>query len=312
MDNFYPFLLFTLFVLGMLLLDLGVFHRQAHVIRMREAAVWSAVWIVLSLTFNVFIYYWKGQPAALEFLTGYILEKSLSMDNVFVFAVIFGYMAVPARDQHRVLFWGILGALIMRAAFIAAGVVLIRRFEWILYIFGVFLVVTAVRLFRQSHEEIHPEQNPILRLARRAFRFTKNYEGSSFFVRRDGKICLTPMFLVLLMVETTDILFAVDSIPAIFAVTRDPFIIYTSNVFAILGLRALYFVLEGAIQQFRFLRPGLAVVLAFVGIKMLVAHFLKIPVVISLGVICSVLAISIGLSLQAEKRDRHRVLPRNP
>jgi tellurite resistance protein TerC len=306
-DNFTPYVLFTLFVLAMLALDLGVFHRKAHVIEMREATVWSIVWIALSLAFNVLVYFWRGPQPALEFLTGYVLEKSLSMDNVFVFAVIFSFMAVAAKDQHRVLFWGILGALITRAAFIAAGVVLVRRFEWVLYIFGVFLVVTAVRLYRQKLEEIHPERNPILRVARRAFRFTERYEGSAFFVRRQGRIWATPLFLVLLMVEATDVVFAVDSIPAIFAVTRDPFIIYTSNVFAILGLRALYFVLAGAIRKFRYLRPGLAVVLGFVGVKMLVAHFVQIPVFLSLVVICAVLAVSVGASLRAEKREAARV-----
>ncbi len=308
MENFTPYILFTLFVLGMLALDLGVFHRKAHVIEMREATIWSVVWIALSLAFNVLVYFWRGPQPALEFLTGYVLEKSLSMDNVFVFAVIFSFMAVQPKDQHRVLFWGILGALIMRAAFIAAGVVLVRRFEWVLYLFGVFLVVTGVRLYRQKLEEIHPENNPILRVARRAFRFTERYEGSSFFVRREGKIWATPLFLVLLMVETTDVVFAVDSIPAIFAVTRDPFIIYTSNVFAILGLRALYFVLAGAIRKFRYLRPGLAVILVFVGCKMLVVHFVKIPVLVSLFVICAVLGISIGASLRADRRDAEKAL----
>jgi tellurite resistance protein TerC len=304
--------LFTLFVLGMLALDLGVFHRRAHVVSLKEATVWTVVWVALSIGFNVFVYFWRGPQPALEFLTGYILEKSLSMDNVFVFAVIFTYMAVPARDQHRVLFWGIVGALLMRAAFIAAGVVLIQRFEWILYIFGVFLVVTAVRLFRQSHEEIHPERNPVLRLARRAFRFTESYEGSSFFVRRGRRVWATPMFLVLLMVETTDILFAVDSIPAIFAVTRDPFIIFTSNVLAILGLRALYFVLAGAIRKFRYLRPGLSLVLGFVGIKMLVSHFVRIPILISLAVISLVIVVSIVASLRADQREAQRALVGDP
>lgn len=308
MSNFYALLLFNLFVLAMLALDLGVFHRRAHAISLREATVWSAVWIGLSLAFNVGLYFWRGPEPALEFLTGYILEKSLSMDNVFVFAVIFTYMAVPAADQHKVLFWGVLGALIMRAAFIIAGVALISRFEWILYVFGVFLVVTGVRLFRQTHEEIHPERNPILRLARRVLPVTEGYEGAAFFVRRAGRLLATPLFLVLLMVETTDVLFATDSIPAVFAVTRDPFIVYTSNIFAILGLRALYFVLAGAITKFRYLRPGLSLILIFVGVKMLAVHYYKLPVGISLAVICSILAVSIGASLREQRKAKQEIL----
>ncbi len=308
MSNFYALLLFNLFVLAMLALDLGVFHRRAHVVSMREATIWSAVWIAMSLAFNVGLYFWRGQVPALEFLTGYILEKSLSMDNVFVFAVIFTYMAVPAADQHKVLYWGILGALIMRAAFIAAGVALISRFNWILYIFGVFLVVTGVRLFRQTHEEVHPERNPVVRLARWLFPVTKTYEGAAFFVRREGRRVATPLFLVLLMVETTDVLFATDSIPAVFAVTQDPFIVYTSNIFAILGLRALYFVLAGAITKFRYLRPGLSVILIFVGAKMLAVHYYKLPIGLSLGIICAILALAIGASLWERNRSEQQVL----
>ncbi len=294
--------LFTVLVLGMLALDLGVFHRRAHAVSMREAAVWTAVWIVLSLGFDLFIYYWRGPQPALEFLAGYILEKSLSMDNVFVFAVIFSTAGVPPRNQHKVLYWGILGALIMRGAFIAAGAALISRFHWILYLFGAFLIFTGVRLLVRQEQEVHPERNPVLRWARKLFAFTDEYEGSKFFVRRQGRRMATPMLLVLLMIETIDVLFAVDSIPAVFAVTTDAFIVYTSNIMAILGLRALYFVLAGAMLRFRYLRPGLSIVLLFVGAKMLLAPFYRIPIVASLAIICLILAAAVVASL-GEKRS---------
>ena len=295
--------LFTLLVLGLLALDLGFFHRRAHAVPLREAAFWSAFWIVLSLAFNVGLYFWRGSQPALEFLTGYILEKSLSMDNIFVFAVIFGYMRVAAEYQHKVLFWGIVGALVMRAAFIATGLALVSRFNWVLYIFGVFLLITGAKLLRERQAEFHPERSPALRLARRVFPITENYEGASFFVRREGRLLATPLLLVLLLVETTDVLFAVDSIPAIFAVTLDPFIVYTSNVCAILGLRALYFVLAGAVRRFRYLRPGLAVVLMFVGVKMLVVRFYKIPILVSLAAICLILLVAVLASLRAEQKS---------
>jgi TerC family integral membrane protein len=289
--------LFTVLVLGLLALDLGVFHRRAHVVSMREAALWSAAWIAISLAFDLFIYYWQGPQPALEFLTGYILEKSLSMDNVFLFAVIFSTTAVPPRCQHKVLYWGILGALIMRGAFIAAGAELISRFHWILYVFGAFLIFTGVRMLRRKAQEIHPERNPVLRWARKLFAFTEDYQGSAFFVRRQGRLMATPLLLVLVMIETLDVLFAVDSIPAVFAVTNDPFIVFTSNILAILGLRALYFVLAGAMLRFRYLRAGLSMVLLFVGSKMLLAHFCRIPIVISLAAICGILAVAIVASM---------------
>ena len=292
--------LFTLFVLLMLALDLGVFQRQPHKLSFREAAAWYAFWVALSVVFNLGIYFWRGGQPALEFLTGYILEVSLSMDNVFVFAVIFAFMGVRAEFQHRVLFWGIVGALVMRAAFIAAGVVLISRFHWVLYILGAFLVITGVKLFREKLGEFHPERNPVMRLARRIFPITPHYEGSAFFVRRKGRRLATPLLLVLLLVETTDVLFAVDSIPAVFSVTLDPFIVYTSNIFAILGLRALYFVLAGAIRKFRYLRSGLSLVLIFVGVKMLAAEFYKVPILLSLGIIISILLIAVLASLRSE------------
>jgi tellurite resistance protein TerC len=295
--------LFTLFVLFLLTLDLGVFQRQPHRLSFREAAAWYAFWVALSIVFNLGIYFWRGGQPALEFLTGYILEVSLSMDNVFVFAVIFAFMGVRAEFQHRVLFWGIVGALVMRAAFIAAGVVLISRFHWVLYILGAFLVITGVKLFREKPGEFHPERNPVMRLARRIFPITPDYEGAAFFVRREGRRLATPLLLVLLLVETTDVLFAVDSIPAVFSVTLDPFIVYTSNVFAILGLRSLYFLLAGAIRKFRYLRPGLALVLVFVGAKMLVADFYKIPVLVSLGVITTILLMAVLASLRSESHQ---------
>lgn len=307
MSNFAALSLFTLFVLGLLTLDLGVFHRRAHTVTIREATIWTVVWIVLSLAFNAGLYFVRGHQAALEFLTGYILEKSLSMDNVFVFAVIFTYMAVPSVAQHKVLFWGVLGALVMRAIFIAAGAALIARFHWVLYIFGVFLLVTGVRLFSKGEEEVHPEKNPVIRLAKRYLHVTRDYEGTRFFVWREGRLKVTPLFIVLLLVETTDVIFAADSIPAVFAVTIDPFIVYTSNVFAILGLRALYFVLAGAILKFRYLRPGLALVLIFVGLKMLIASVYKIPILVSLAVITAILAVAIGASLLTRSKPASEV-----
>ena len=289
--------LFNIFVLAMLAIDLGIFHRKTHEVKFKEALTWSVVWIALALLFNSGIYLWRGSQPALEFLTGYILEVSLSMDNVFVFAVIFSYMAVHGEFQHRVLFWGIVGALVMRATFILVGVTLVARFHWFLYIFGVFLVVTGAKLLRERAEEFHPERSPVLRLARKLFPITEHYEGASFFVLRDGRRFATPLLLVLLLVETTDVLFAVDSIPAVFAVTLDPFIVFTSNVFAILGLRALYFVLAGAIRKFRYLRPGLSLVLMFVGVKMLIVPFYKLPTLLSLGVICGILGVAVLASL---------------
>jgi tellurite resistance protein TerC len=309
MSNAVALALFTLLVLGLLALDLGVLERRPRTLSFREACGRYAFWVILSLAFNLGIYFWRGSQPALEFLTGYVLEVSLSMDNVFVFAVIFSYMAVQAHYQHRVLFWGIVGALVMRGAFIAAGVVLISRFNWVLYILGAFLVITGAKLLREKQEEIHPERNPVVRLAGKIFPVTQSYEGAAFFVRREGRLFATPLLLVLLLVETTDVLFAVDSIPAIFAVTLDPFIVYTSNVFAILGLRALYFVLAGAIRKFRYLRPGLAVVLMFVGVKMLVAHRYPVPILVSLGVICGILAVAILASLRGERGSPQANLP---
>lgn len=288
---------FNLFVLLMLALDLGVFHRKAHVVTTKEALLWSAAWIALALLFNLGLYFWQGSKVALEFLTGYLIEKSLSVDNIFVFIMIFAYFGVPALYQHKVLFWGILGALIMRAIFIASGVALIERFHWIIYIFGAFLILTGVKMAWQKDKEIHPEKNPVLRLFRRLMPVTDRYHGGAFFVKQAGRSFATPLFVVLLLVETTDLIFAVDSIPAILAITLDPFIVYTSNVFAILGLRSLYFALAGIMPLFHYLNYGLAAILAFVGSKMMLVDLYKIPIGISLAVVAVILLMSIIASL---------------
>ena len=288
---------FNGFVLAMLALDLGVFHRTSHEIKLREALVWSAVWVALALAFNALIWSRYGQQRALEFLTGYLIEKSLSVDNIFVFVLIFTYFRVPAQYQHKVLFWGILGALLMRAAFIAAGVTLIQRFHWIIYVFGGFLVVTGIRMAVQQDKEIHPERNPVLRLAKRLMPVSTSYDGDRFFTMQGGRRAATPLFVALLLVETTDLIFAVDSIPAILAITQDPFIVYTSNVFAILGLRSLYFALAGVVRMFHYLSIGLAGVLVFVGGKMLLVDVVKMPTALSLGVIAAILAVSVVASV---------------
>ena len=288
---------FTVFVLAMLALDLGVFHRKAHEVRVREALIWTAVWISLALVFNLGVYFWFGSERALEFLTGYVIEKALSVDNIFVFIVIFSVFAVPAQLQHRVLFWGIIGALVLRAIFILLGAALLSRFHWIGYLFGAFLVFTGIKLLVQRSGEVHPERNPLFRLFRRFVPSVADYRGGKFTVVEAGKRYATPLLLVLVAIEATDIVFAVDSIPAIFAVTTDPFIVFTSNIFAILGLRALYFALAGMMGKFHYLKVGLSLVLVFVGVKMLLAGIYKIPIVVSLGVIVAVLGGSIIASL---------------
>lgn len=287
---------FNVFVLGMLALDLGVFHRKAHAVTMREAGIWSVVWIALAMVFNLGIYFAWGQEKALEFLTGYVIEKSLSVDNLFVFLMIFQYFATPSQYQHRVLFWGILGALILRAIFIATGAVLLSNFHWMMYIFGAFLVMTGIKMYLQGDEKIEPERNPVVRLFERWVPISKAYDGQKFFIRREGRIHATLLMLVLIVVETTDVIFAVDSIPAIFAITQDPFIVYTSNVFAILGLRALYFMLAGIMEMFVYLKVGLSFVLCFVGAKMMLVDIYKIPIGASLAVIGGVLLLSIAAS----------------
>ncbi len=289
---------FNVFVLAMLALDLGVFHRQAHVVSCRESLVWTAVWIGLALVFNVGVWHFSGPQKGLEFLTGYLIEKSLSVDNVFVFTLLFSYFAVPASYQHKVLFWGILGALAMRAVMIVAGAALLERFAWLIYVFGGFLILTGVKMVVKRDEELHPERNPVVNGFKRLMPVTPAYRGDRFFVRENGRRLATPLFIVLLLVEISDLIFAVDSIPAIFAVTTDPFIVYTSNVFAILGLRSLYFLLAGAAQKFHYLKVGLGLVLVFVGVKMLLAHSAwAIPTVVSLGVVGLILAGAVGLSL---------------
>lgn len=299
-------------VVVLLVLDLFVFHRNDHEPSLKESTWWTVFWISLALIFNALLWWWgnkNGQPhMGMEFLTGYLIEKSLSMDNIFVFVVIFRFFHIPLMYQYRVLFWGILGAIVMRLIFIMAGVAAIQAFDWIVVVFGVFLVYTAYKLAKHSGEDVHPEKNIILRTARKCFRVTKGDHhdyGHSFFVREAGKLAVTPMFLVLLVVESTDVIFAVDSIPAVFAVTKDPFIVFTSNIFAILGLRALYFLLAGIIDLFRYLHYGLAAVLGFVGVKMIIEywhpHFM--PHWVSLAVIVALLTISIVVSILASKKE---------
>ena len=295
---------FLLVVLVMLMVDLGVFQKGERPISIREAAIWYGIWVTVALLFNLILWAWKGSEKAIEFFTGYLVEVSLSADNMFVFAVLFNYFAVPPIYRRRVLFWGVLGAIVFRLTFILAGTALLKKFHWVIYIFGIIVIVSGVKLLMRKEEEIHPERNPVLRLARRFLPITPNYHGQKFFVRLDGKLMATPLMLVLLVVESTDIVFAVDSIPAIFAITRDPFIVFTSNVCAILGLRALYFLLEGMMRLFRYLDEGLAVILVFIGIKMLVSEFYKIPTVVALGFVALVLAITISLSLLAERREQ--------
>jgi tellurite resistance protein TerC len=293
---------FNIFVLALLALDLGIFHRKAHAVSIKEASLWSVVWITLAMAFNAGVYFFRGPEPALQFFTGYLIEKSLSVDNIFVFALLFTYFSVPAASQHRVLFWGILGALVMRGMLIGLGVVLLEMFHWIIYLFGAFLIFTGFRMAFHKETELHPERNPLLRLVRRFVPVTNDYERDRFIVRRAGQVFVTPLLLVLLVVETTDLIFAVDSIPAIFAVTRDPFIVYTSNVFAILGLRSLYFVFANVMGKFYYLKLGLAVVLSYVGVKMVLADIYHIPTALSLTVIAVVLAVAAVASIVRARR----------
>ena len=296
-----PWAGFLAFVLALLAIDLGVFHREAHEVSRKEALTWSAVWIGLALLFNAGVFWFMGTQAGIEWLTGYLVEKSLAVDNVFVFLLIFSAFAVPARYQHRVLFWGIVGALVMRAILIAFAGLLLGTFHWTIYLFGAFLILTGIRFLRGQHETPSLDDNRLVRLAKRVFPVTDGYEGQHFFVRRNGLRYMTPLFLVLLLVETTDLVFAVDSIPAIYAITSDPFIVFTSNVMAILGLRALYFVLAGYLAGMRYLKPGLAAVLVFVGTKMLLVDVYKIPALVSLGVIITILAVAFVASSLARR-----------
>jgi tellurite resistance protein TerC len=294
---------FNLFVLAMLLLDLGIFHRKAHEIKMKEALIWSAVWISLALFFNLIVYISEGKQQAFEFLTGYLIEKSLSVDNIFVFIIIFSFFRIEPMYQHKVLFWGILGALVMRALFIAGGIILLEKFHWLIYLFGMFLIFTGIKMAAQKDKKIEPEKNPVVKVFRKMFPIAANYNGPSFFTRIEGRYIATPLFVVLLMIETSDVIFAADSIPAILAITKDPFIVYTSNVFAILGLRALYFAIAGFVRMFRYLSYGLSAILIFVGVKMMLVDLYKIPVELSLGIIVFILAVSIIASLNRTGGD---------
>ena len=285
----------------MLGLDLTVFQRRPHAIRFREALGWSVFWISLAAAFAVLVYFWRGRASALDFVTGYLIEESLSVDNLFVFLLLFRYFKVPGHYQHKVLFWGIIGALVMRFTFIILGVALINRFHWVIYIFGAFLVYTGVKLLRSEEADVNPENNPVLKWARKIMPVTPNYVKGKFFVRDDG-LYATPLLLVLIVIETTDVLFAADSIPAVLAITRDPFIVFTSNVFAILGLRSLYFALAGMMDLFHFLHYGLAVILSFIGVKMLLSNYYHLPTPVALAVVGGVLALSVGASLVFPKK----------
>ena len=293
-------------ILAMLAIDLFA-HRREHVVSMREAAVWSAIWVSLGLGFGVVVWTQYGAQAGGEYFAGYLIEKSLAVDNVFVFALIFTYFAVPRELQHRVLFYGVLGALVFRAIFIAGGVALLDRFHWILYVFGAFLVITGWRMFRHRNDETDPSRNPVLRLVRRVVPTTDEYHGQKFWVKKVGKWVATPLFVVLVMVETTDLIFAVDSIPAIFAVTQEPFLVFTSNAFAILGLRAMYFLLADLIHRFIYLKAGLSAILVFVGVKMLLLDVWKVPIWLSLTVIATSITVAVVASLRATRAPREPV-----
>jgi len=290
-------IIFSVFVLGMLALDLGVFNRKAHEVHFKEALTWSFVWVALSMCFNWWIYHEFGKVKALEFLTGYVIEKALSVDNIFVFVVLFASFAVPKIYQHRVLFWGVIGAIVMRAIFIGLGAALVARFHWIMYVFGAILIFTGFKLMKEGDAEPHPEKNPIYKFARRLMPAVPEYHGKNFTIVKDGRRYATPLLLVLIAIEATDVVFAVDSIPAIFAITTDPFIVYTSNIFAILGLRAMYFLLAGVIDKFHFLKYGLALVLLFVGVKMVIVDWYKVSIGVSLGAIAGLLTLSVIASV---------------
>jgi tellurite resistance protein TerC len=293
---------FNLFVIAMLALDLGVLRRRSREVSFRESLIWSGIWIALACSFGAVVFFWHGRAEALQFITGYVIELSLSVDNLFVFLVIFRYFKVAGEHQHKVLFWGILGALAMRGVFIATGVGLIERFDWIMYAFGAFLIYSGVKLLGAGDKQIHPEKNPVVRMARRFLPVTAEYKGDHFFVRSVTGLCATPLFIVLLVVETTDVLLAVDSIPAVLAITLNAFIVYTSNVFAILGLRSMYFALAGMMDMFHYLHYGLSVVLIFMGLKMIGAHYVNVPTEWALGTVILVLATSVVASLVNPKK----------
>ncbi|NOJ79920.1 TerC family protein [Myxococcus xanthus] len=304
---------FIAFVIAMLALDLGVFHRKAHVVKFKEALGWSVVWVSLALVFGAGVWWKFGPEPGLQFITGYLIEKSLSVDNIFVFVVIFSALRIPSMYQHRVLFWGILSALVLRAIMIFAGVAMLARFHWLIYVFGGFLILTGVKLFLQRNKEDNPEEGALMRLARRTIPSTPNFDGHHFFTVENGRKLATPLLMALLLVEASDILFALDSIPAIFAVTTDPFIVFTSNIFAILGLRSMFFMLSGAVEKFSYLKVGLSAVLVFVGAKMALIDFVKVPPAVSLSVIAGLLGASIVASLikarhtPTDGADAHKV-----
>jgi TerC family integral membrane protein len=307
--SIWPWIGFNAFVLAMLAIDLGVFHRRAHSVSLKEASLWSVAWITLAMTFNAGLYFLRGTDPALQFFTGYLVEKSLSVDNIFVFVLLFTYFSVPAAYQHRVLFWGILGALVMRGILIAVGAALLEQFHWIIYLFGAFLIFTGIRIGLRRELELRPEKNPLLKFVRRFVPVTHDFVRDRFIVRRAGRIMVTPLLLVLLIIESTDLVFAVDSIPAVFAVTRDPFIVYTSNVFAILGLRSLYFVLASVMDKFYYLKLALAAILSYVGLKMLLADIYAIPTLLSLLIIACLLASAVVASLLRARRGAAKPLP---
>ncbi len=307
--NLWFWIAFNAGVLSVLAIDLFGFQRKAHAPSAKEAAIWTAVWVALSLGFNALIWYWEGHAKALEFLTGYLVEYSLSVDNIFVFVLVFSYFAVPAAFQHRVLFWGILSALILRGGMIGVGVALVETFHWVLYLFGAFLIFTGIKMFFGRRKAVGVDRNPLIRLVRRLLPVSDTYDGARFTVLRDGRLLLTPLAMVLIMVEVTDVLFAIDSIPAIFGITHDPFIVYTSNVCAILGLRSLYFLLAGVVHKFFYLKPALAVILSFIGTKMLLVDVYHISTAASLTVIGLVLLAAIGLSLVTNRRRQATAEP---
>lgn len=294
---------FNAFVLIMLALDLGVFHKKTHEVKVKEALIWTAVWISLAMVFNAGIFYFFGKEKGVEFLTGYVIEKSLSVDNIFVFIMVFSYFQIPTKYQHKVLFWGVLGALVMRAIFIFAGVALISKFHWIIYIFGGFLIFTGFKMLFQEDKPIEPEKNPLIKLVRKILPVSNELHGDKFIIKQGAKTIATPLLLVLVLIEFTDLIFAVDSIPAILAISKDPFIVYTSNVFAIMGLRSLYFALSGITQYFVYLKYGLAAILIFVGTKMSIVDFYKVPVLLSLLIIVTILAISVIASLMVKSTE---------
>lgn len=299
--SIYHWLVFLVFLVLMLVIDLGVFNKKSHTVSNKEALIWSAVWIVLALIFNAGVYWFYGHGKALEFLTGYLLEKSLSVDNLFIFVVLFGYFNVPKQYQHKVLYWGIIGAIIMRGVLIVIGTALITKFSWIIYIFGGFLVITGFKMAFSNDEKVEPDKNPVVKLFKKFFPIKPEFVKDKFFVKENLKLFATPLFIVLIIVESTDLIFAFDSIPAILAITQDPFIVFTSNAFAILGLRALYFVFANFVDKFRFLKYGLAIVLVYIGVKMLISGFYHIPTLFSLSFLLIVLTVSVLASLMKKK-----------